>query len=111
MRPISLDGSLGDTEDQGHLGDRQPTEEPQFDHPRLTRIERRQPIEALVQGEEILGVEFSTSERCEAVSQGHLLSIASPFGPSLAPRVVDEQMTHDLRTDGEEVGPALPVHL
>src|SRR5215207_6612199 len=105
--PVALDRDDRDAQHLGRLGGREPAEVAELDDARLARVELRQPHERLVQrdqlGRTLLADDGHLRER-------HLHGPAAALGAVTVARVVEQDASHDLRGDGEEVRAVLPVH-
>lgn len=109
MRPGELDRPPGDPEHFGHFGDVEPREEAELDDLRLPLVERGEPIERLVEGEELLRPERSAEEMGVDVAEADAVPGGAVPGPGRGPRLVDEKPPHRGGSGGEEMGPPVPL--
>ena len=91
-----------------HLADffiRQATEEAQFDDLALARIEREEIFQRIVERDQI---NTPFRGRRERFVESKLVPAAPALFRAMGSGIVDEDATHDLRGDAEEVGAILP---
>jgi hypothetical protein len=79
---------------------RQPTENPQFDDAALLRIQTRQIIQRIIQGDQVYR---ATLHHCVRVIQRQVLAAGSTFGCASRALVPDKNLPHQQRTDRDEV--------
>jgi hypothetical protein len=104
--PLTFDRGRRDAHDLRKLLDIKSGEEPQFHQAALPRVELCQPIESLVKRNHILGI-FRADEDFRV--DVYLPRIAAaPFAGKTAPRMIHENLTHDVSRNGEEVSTILP---
>ena len=83
-----------------NLGDGQPGEEPQGNDQALPLVQRDQPVDGLVQGDD---VEVLRLEVGEHVVQRHPFPTAGALGRVASAGMVDQDLAHGLGGGGEEV--------
>jgi hypothetical protein len=105
--PLALHRPGGDAQDVGGLLDGETAEESELDDASLLRVESLQVGESPVKRD---GVDVDRLGGRETFDERDPSLGASALGPHSAPRVVDENPSHQLRGDGEEVRPVLPLH-
>src|SRR5690606_13439216 len=100
-RPLPLDGGGREAEDVGRLGDRESDEVAELDDLTLAGVERGEPNQRLVEGDDLGGAlggeEAGLVERERPAAPAALLGAA-------AAGVVHEHLPHRLRGHTEEVG-------
>jgi hypothetical protein len=104
--PLTFDRGRRDAHDLRKLLDVKSGEEPQLHQAALPRVELCQPIQSLVKRDHILGI-FRTDEGFRI--DVYLLRIfAASFAGMTAPRMIHENLTHDVSRNREEMSTILP---
>src|SRR5580704_683074 len=78
----------------------------QLNHLRLSRIHVGKSLQSIVEHDQIF-IATSAEDRC--VFQSNVLDAAPAF-QVVAPRVINQNSSHELRRHGEEMGAVLPAH-
>lgn len=100
LLPVALDGSFGDAQQIGNFAQLQTTEEPQFDDAGLSRIQRLEMGQRLMQCENVY-----RQRRClrrDVAAELHW-NAAISFRSMTPPEVIDHDVTHRSRRDTEKV--------
>lgn len=103
QHPVPLHGLRGHVQDVGGLLQRQPREEPALHHPGRTGAGQRQTLHGLVDRGQFIGGIRGQEPLHVLEGPGRLPGAA--LDPLPTPGVVDQDPTHGLRGDGEEVAP------
>ena len=103
--PLSFDGGGRQADDFGHLFDGEAAEEAEFDNFGLVGIELLEPIEGFI---EFVEGDRGTGGQADGVVEGDFLGVAAALEGVLRAGMVDQDATHELGGDPEEVGAALP---
>lgn len=100
LLPVALDGSFGDAQQIGNVAQIQSAKEAQFDDPRLSRIERFETGQGLMQCENVY-----RQRRClrRDVAAELQRNAAISFRSMTPPEVIDHDVTHRSRRDAEKV--------
>lgn len=101
VRPILLDGSFGQTENFGGFRSGHADEEAQLDDLGLDGVVRGQPVERIVDGQEVV---FVRGQSDVHVFKIHTLQATAMAAGEFAPGVVNEEMAHGFGGGGEEMG-------
>ena len=105
--PVSLDGLGRDLEDGCGFFDREPAEVAELHDLRLARRELGQPYERFVECRPLVGV--SRVENGTAVGERHaLLTFAAALLAVAGPRIVDEDLAHQVRGDANKLPAVFP---
>src|SRR5919197_17488 len=88
--------------------DAQSAEETQLDNPAFPLVNGRQTSQRVVQRDQVCGLLLS--DDCPLIER-HLVRAPSPLSVLMTAGVIDEDASHQLRGDGEEVCTVLPVHV
>ena len=96
----------GYLEDLSRFLHAQASKKTQLDHLRLSRIDAGKSLQSIVEHDQIF-ISTAAEDRC--VFQSNVLDAATAF-QVVAPRVVNQNPSHELCRHGEEVGPVLPAH-
>jgi hypothetical protein len=104
--PVAVDGGARKPQHLGYFGSRQASEELHLYDLSLSFIDARQLVQGIVQSQE-LGV--SVDRESVQILEGDLASPVT-FGRSTFAGVVHKDLTHEPRSDGDEVCAALQSH-
>lgn len=105
-RPVALHRGGRGADDRGRLGDGQSAEKTEFDDAALLGVDGRETGERVVQRDQLWGMRCGYLGGCLGGQPGVK---AAAFGGVMATDVIDQDTTHRLGGDAEEMGPALPV--
>ena len=106
--PVAHDGIRGDFQYGGSLLHAEAAEEPKLDHLSLARIHHRERIQRVVERDQFAS---APGRDVRNFVQIDARLISTPFRPGARPRCIQQNVPHDARRYGEEVGPVLPVHI
>ncbi len=106
--PIPLHRARRNPEHIGRLFDRQAAERSQLDDLCLLRVDFAKPREQLVDGDH-----GQLAGRCilPCLFQRQRADATPPFARLMSARVIDQDASHQLRSNPEKVGAVVPVHL
>jgi len=96
-----------DPEDLGDLLVLQAAEEPQLDDPRQLGIELRQPFQGDVDVQHVRGL---LRRELSGLVEGQLPGPSASLGIAVAARMIDQNATHHLRGESDEVQRVAPLH-
>src|ERR1017187_5530210 len=104
--PVAVDGGARDAQHLGYFGSRQPPEEPHFHDLFLSLIDASQLVQGVVQSQEF-GI--SVDGQGSQILQGDPASTLT-FGRSTAAGVVHKDLTHEARSNGDEMSAVLQLN-
>jgi hypothetical protein len=89
-----------------HFRDAQAAKESQFDHLGLARVELCELGQGIFKRQEVhvaIRLDDQVVVKCNA------MPIATPLCRPVSPSMIHENLSHQLRGNGQEMGPALPI--
>jgi hypothetical protein len=107
-RPVALDGAGRDLEYLSDLLDGETAEVAEFDDPSLARIGGGEVGEGLIDGGDFVEAVGGDSE---VVLHLHPMEAAGAALGVMLAGVVDEDLAHDMSSESDEVGAAVPVNV
>ena len=109
MGPVAFDGTFRDLEQVRHFRHFESGKETQLDNSRLPFVQFAEPVDGLIQGQQLIMVEVATEQWCHHVTEGYLLPLSPAFDPAAFARMVDQEPAHHLCPDGKKMISSLPL--